>query len=167
MVKVKSNLNSTTPKATAWKQVMQLPAGLGGAVYWTVFGVYTGGKTGIFSEVRSFTVEPANSVKNASINPISVTSLPTLTWENNCNVSFKVWFGKDAQFSKKYTISFKVKSPLDGNGTFSQTLTSKQWDSVKKLVGGEIGATIYWKMESWDGAGRESQTSTMNFSLEE
>ena len=166
-VKVKTTSPQVLVKSTAWKQVMLLPAGPGGPVYWRVFGTYTGGRSAFVSFNRTFTVESALAVKNARIDPVSAASLPTLTWENNCNVNFKVWFGNDAQFSKKYTVSFKIKNPMDGNGTFSKTLTSRQWDSIKKLVGGQIGATIYWKVESWDGANRESQTSGMNFVLEE
>ena len=86
---------------------------------------------------------------------------------NICNLKFKVWFGKDEQFSKKVLISYSIKNPAANEGKFSQTLTTRQWDSIRKLVNDETGSTLYWKVESWDGVNRLSQTSLKSFILEE
>lgn len=166
-VKVKTTLNEALIKANAWKQIMLIPTGPGGPVYWRVLGVFTGGKSGFVSEARTITIEPSQSVKNAQIGSTNKNSLPILSWENNCNVKFKVWFGKDVQFSKKYSIPYTIKNPSSGDGNLNQTLTSQQWNSVKKLVGGQSGVSIYWKVESWDGANRESQTILKSFTLQE
>ena len=91
--------------------------------------------------------------------------MPELSWENNCNTKFKVWFGSNEQFSKKYTLSFTVKDPLAGGGGFQKALTSNQWKSIKKLVGDQTGSTIYWYIESWDGVGRHAETDVMSFVL--
>jgi len=163
-VTVKSTSNEVAIKQNVWKRVISM----GGHVNWWVLGIPSG-KTGFLTDPpRSIAIEPSQSVKNPQITPTGIGSLPTLSWENNCNAKFKVWFGNDAQFSKKYTFSPPtIKNPLNNNGEFSQTLTSQQWDSIRKLVGGQSGATIYWKVESWDGASRESQTATMSFVLGE
>ena len=164
-VKVRTTSNGVTPKANTWKQIMSLPGGSGGPVYWRVLGIFTGGK-GYVSEFRSFTVEPAEPVNNPQIASTGLTPLPSISWENNCNVKFKLWFGADEQFSKKHTVSPRpIKNPSDGDGKFTLTLTSQQWSSVRKLVGN--GAPIFWKVESWDGANRESQTSVGHFLLKE
>jgi hypothetical protein len=167
-VKVKASSNMVVPKSNLWKQAILIPGEFGGPVYWRVYGIFKSGKTAFISLPRSITIQPAQPVKNAKIDPTGITTLPTLSWENNCNAKFKVWFGNDAQFSKKYTFSPPtIKNPLNNNGEFSQTLTSQQWGSIRKLVGNQSGATIYWKVESWDGASRESQTATMSFVLGE
>ena len=168
-VRVKSTSTAIVIQQKIWKRVISIRGELGGSVSWWVLGVYPSGKTGFLTDKtpRSIAIEPPQSVKNPEISPTGIGSLPTLTWENRCNVNFKVWFGADAQFSKKQIISFKLKNPLDGDGKFSQTLTSQQWSSIQKLVEGQSGATLYWKVESWDGAGRYSQTSMKDFVLEE
>lgn len=47
------------------------------------------------------------------------------------------------------------------------TLTSRQWDTIRKLAGGQDNATLDWYVESWDGLGRYSKTDPMNFILTE
>ena len=159
-VKVKTTPNNVVMKSNTWKQVMLVPGGIAGPVYWWVLGIYSGGKTGFLTIPSVISIEPAESVKNAQIASTSAASVPILSWDNNCNVKFKVWFGKDEQFSKSYTVSPRaIKNPLDNDGKSSITLTSRQWGSVQKLVGAQSGATVFWKVESWDGATRESQTS--------
>ena len=168
-VKIKTTSNNSVVKSNVWKQVILVPGGIGGPVYWWVLGTYSGGKTGFLTIPSVISIEPAESVKNAQITSTSIGSVPTLSWDNNCNVKFKVWFGKDNQFSKSYTVSPRaIKNPLDNDGKSSITLTSQQWGSVQKLVGAQSGATVFWKVESWDGANRESQTSPpMSFILSE
>ena len=167
-VKIRASSNILVPKSNSWKQVILIPGEFGGPVYWRVFGTFKSGKTAFISLSRSITIQPAQPVKDAKINPTDISTLPTISWENNCNVKFKVWFGNDSQFSKKYSFSPPtIKNPLNNEGHFSQSLTSQQWDSIRKLVGNQGGATIYWKVESWDGASRESQTAAMSFVLGE
>jgi len=165
-VKIRTNSNGVTPKANTWKQIMSLIGGSGGPVYWRVLGIPTRGKDAFLSNFSSFTIEPAEPVNNPQIASTGISPLPSISWENNCNVKFKVWFGADKQFSKKYTVSPRpIKNPSEGDGKFNLTLTSQQWSSVRKLAGN--GAPIFWKVESWDGANRESQTAVKEFILEE
>ena len=167
-VTVRTTTNVATPKANTWKQIMSLPGGPGGPVYWRVLGVPTSGKNGFLSYSRSFTVEPAEPVNNPKIASTGISPLPSISWENNCNVKFKVWFGADEQFLKKYTVSPRpIKNPLEGDGKFNLTLTSQQWKSIRNLAGNQNGAKIFWKVESWDGANRESQSPMGHFLLEE
>jgi len=96
---------------------------------------------------------------------------PTLSWNNNCHLKFKAWFANDADFTKKgikkKAFSSKVKNPNDNGGNFEVLLTDSQWQSIRKLVGDEIGATVYWYVESWDGLKNRSETDGMSFILTE
>jgi hypothetical protein len=166
-VTVKTKVNETTIKSNLWKKILLIPGEAGGPVYWRVIGFLSGGKTAYISDYRSITIEPGQAVGDAEIASTSMSSSPVISWENNCNVKFKVWFGIDPQFSKKYTISYTIKNPLDNEGKLSRTLTSPQWNSVRKLVGNHSGSTIHWKVESWDGVNRNGQTAPMSFVLEE
>jgi hypothetical protein len=91
--------------------------------------------------------------------------LPALSWENNCNIKFKVWFGSDDAFSKKTIYSFNIKSPNDNEGNFTKNLTLGQWKAIRRLIGDQNGSTIYWYVESWDGLGRYNKTEVMDFVL--
>jgi hypothetical protein len=166
-VKVKSSVNEMTIKSNTWKRILQIPGGIGGPVYWRIFGVFTGGRTAFVSDASSIIIEPPNSVNHPEISQTSKDSLPEVSWENNCNGKFKVWFWNDNNLSKKTTISYALKNPNDNNGLFVATLTSSQWESVKKLVEDQSDSTVYWKVESWDGLNRYSQTDIMNFILQE
>ena len=167
-VTVNATSKEVIMKSNVWKRVLSIPGAQGGPAYWAVGGAYKGGGTST-SVAQSITIESPQSVKNAKIAPTNIGSLPILSWENNCNVKFKVWFGNDAQFLQRpYTFSPPaIKNPLNNDGEFSQALTSQQWDSITKLVGGQTGETIYWKVESWDGANRSQTTPSMSFILEE
>jgi hypothetical protein len=166
-IKVKSSTIETAIKLNNWKQVLSIPGATGGPVFWRVMGTYSGGKTAFVSDYRSFNVEPNQPVKDNRIEPAGRASLPVLSWENVCNLKFKVSFGKDESFLKKSSISFTIKNPKTNEGKFSQTLTERQWGSIRKLVNDEAGSTLYWKVESWDGMNRLSQTAVKNFLLEE
>jgi hypothetical protein len=106
-------------------------------------------------------------VLDQTISPISRTSFPTLSWGNNCNTKFKVWFGSDESFNKKNGYSFNMRNPNDNGGIFTKMLTSGQWKAIRKLVGDVIGPTIYWYVESWDGLKRYNKTDVMSFVLTE
>jgi hypothetical protein len=112
-----------------------------------------------------FIVEPAEPVGSPGISTASESESPVLSWENNCNVKFRVVFGNDNQFSKVTSISLKTKNPTHDEGEFSATLKANQWKSIRKLVKNETGSRIYWKVESLDGANRSAVTKTMSFVL--
>jgi len=160
-VKVKASGTQAVLSSATWKKVLMIPGSSGGTVYWRVVGSGTTVKSG----VRLFGVEAADAVGNPEISPTSKNSLPTLSWDNNCGLKFKVWFGSDEIFTKKVSYAFSIKNPNDNGGLFSKGLTSGQWKAIRKLVNDTAGSMIYWYVESWDGLNRKSETEPMNFTL--
>ena len=98
-VRVKGNpgVNRVTLPTSTWKKVLLLPGSDGGVVYWTVIGAKKD-KTTVAGDIFSFEVAGAEPVANPGISQTSKTTLPppTLSWENQCNTKFKVWFGNSA-----------------------------------------------------------------------
>ena len=80
------------------------------------------------------------------ISPVSQSGLPTLSWQNNCAIKFKVWFSND-DGSKTKALSFKVKNPLDNDGAFSTVLSASQWKSIRSVVKDEADQTISWYVD--------------------
>jgi hypothetical protein len=157
-VKVKTSKTEIVIPSNTWKKILLIP---GGQVFWRVVGTRAD-KTQDTSNVFSILIEGAHEVEDSQISPTSKSSLPTLSWSNQCNKKFKVWFGNDGQFSKKKSFSFSLKGLSE---TFTKGLTSSQWGSIKKLAGDATGGTIYWYVESWDGLGRYARTDVMSFAL--
>jgi hypothetical protein len=155
------NLHQLTIQSYVWKRVLLLPGASGGTVYWKVIANKKD-KTMVESEVSSFDVGPAEPVGNVVISGTSKATPPTISWDNNCNILFTVWFGNKPDFknlhTKKMSLSFKGNT-----GTF--TLTSSQWNSIRKLVGDATGSTLYWYVQSQDGLGRRQSTDVMSFVL--
>jgi len=168
-LKVNGNLksNSLSIQKSAWKRILLLPGANGGTVYWKVIANKKD-RTMVESSVFSFTVG-AGPVENPNISPTSKTELPTLTWDNNCNIIFTVWFGNQLDFKtrplKKLSLSFKIVNPNPVPDTFETTLSTSQWLSIRKLVGDVTGSTIYWYVQSQDGLGRRQNTSVNQFNL--
>lgn len=153
----------TVPKAI-WKKIFLKPGASGGAVDWKAVGTkQDNGK--VESDVLTFEIAGPTPAGNPSIGPTSKSGVPTRRWENECNSKFKVWFGSTAGSAKKKSFTFVVPNPAAGNGTSSKTLTSGQWNAVRKLVADADGATIYWYVESWDAMKRSGKTGTMSFQL--
>jgi len=146
-----------------WRKVSLIPGREGGPVYWRVVGARSDG-TQAESDVRWFLIESPQSVGDATISPTSKSLLPTLSWQNNCNVKFKVRFGSDPAFSRRRTLYYTASDP---NGWFGAELSQDQWLSIRNLVADEEWSTIYWYVESWDTANRYSSSSLMDFVLTE
>jgi outer membrane protein assembly factor BamB len=163
--KVKPGIGSLAIKAASWKKILLLPGPQGGIVYWRVVGTKKD-KTTMYSNILSLAVKGAAPVGNPTITPTNKTAFPILSWQNNCNTKFKIWFGNSSSFTKKKSLSFSVKNPADNGGLFTRTLTSAQWTSIRKLVGDVGGATIYWYVEAQDVLKRISKTEIKGFVLE-
>jgi len=163
-MKVKGTATQAVVSSALWKKVLMMPGISGGTIYWRVAGKRADG-TIATSGIRSLVIEGARAVGNPEITPTSKTSAPVLSWENNCNTKFKVWFGGDDIFTKEVSYSFSVKNPSDNGGVFSKGLTLGQWKAIRKLVNDLTGSTIYWYVESWDGLGRYSKGEAMDFIL--
>jgi hypothetical protein len=159
--RVKTSATEVQISSSTWKKVLLIPGASGGSVYWKVVGTRSD-NTKDTSNICSILIEAAHEVEDPEIAPTSKGSLPTLSWSNQCNMKFKVWFGNDIQFSKKKSFSFTLKNLSE---SFSKDLTSSQWNSIRKLVGDATGGTIYWYVESWDTLGRHAKTELMRFVL--
>lgn len=147
-----------------WKNVLSIPGTSGGTVYWRVVGTRAN-RTRATSEIRSIIVEPAQEVTNPTLSSTSKSIVPILSWENNCNIKFKIWFGSDINFTKKTTYTFNLRNPSENEGKFTRQLAPGQWNAIRRVVGDVSGATIYGYVESWDGLGRYNRTDVMDFVL--
>ncbi len=170
--KVSLVLGSTTftPTAAVWKKIMLLPGAAGGTVYWRVKATMTD-KGLAYSNVYSFTINAPAPVTGFGISPVSKSSLtmPTISWDENCNKKFKVWFGSAADFTltttKKKALTFNDTVPTDNGGVFSQLLTSGQWKAIRGVVVDVAGSNIYYYVEAWDAVNRHSVTGVSSFTL--
>ncbi len=167
-VGVKTNVSGKTTEKTMdssqWKRVLRIPGGEGGTVYWRVVGTRTDGPSAM-SDSRSIMVSAPEPVGNAILSTTSRMGLPTLLWQNNCNIKFRAWFGNSANFSEKKILSFHLSNPdLDG-GNFAGELISSQWMAIRELVNDVTGSTIYWYVESQDPLKRTAFTELMDFIL--
>ena len=167
-VKALSGQAAATLTSGAWKRVLAMPGTSGGTVYWRVVGKRSD-KTAGLSGVRSLIIGPPQPVVGPSISTTAKSSLPELSWGNECNAKVRVWFGNNLDFSApgmaKKAFAFTVKNPGDRGGTSTKQLTSAQWSSIRRLVGDATGSVIYWYVESWDALQRYGRTDVMSFSL--
>ena len=123
--------------------------------------------TSVASESRSMSVPTPQHVSNPAISPTTREDLPVLTWQNNCNVKFRVWFGNDPGFTARTAVQFQTKNPELNGGIFIKQLTYGQWLGIRRLVGNQAGSKIYWYVESFDKINRITPTEVMSFFLEE
>ena len=123
--------------------------------------------TSVPSEYRSMWVPSPEAVGNPAISSTRQESLPILTWQNNCNIKFRVWFGNDPGFMPRTTVFFQTKNPELNRGIFTKQLTYGQWLGIRRLVGDQAGSKIYWYVESFDGLNRMTSTEVQSFILEE
>jgi len=162
-VKVKSTATEIMVSSGTWKKVVMIPEEEGGSVFWRIVGTKAN-KTKVVSDASTIIIEPAQAAGDPNISPTKKPEPPVLSWENNCNVKFKVWFGNE-EYEKKVSLSFSVKNPGDNGGIFTKTLKPSQWASIRKLVDDQSGSTIFWYVESWDKLKRPSATGNMSFVL--
>ncbi len=147
-----------------WRNVLSIPGPSGGMVYWRVAGARTD-RTTATSKIRSMVVEPAQKVADPTLSSTSKSTVPVLSWENHCNVRFKVWFGDDINFTKNTSYTFNLRNPMENGGISTRQLAPSQWNAIRRLVGDASGSTIYVYVESRDGVGRYSTTDAMEFVL--
>jgi hypothetical protein len=151
-------------KPTAWKRTMLIPGPSGGKAYWRFVGTRANRST-FTSEVRSILIEPPQAVGGPSILNTQRGSLPTLSWDNNCNIKFTVWFGSDSSLTNKIGFTLHMSHPNKNNGVFEKVLTARQWAAIRNLVGDLSNSSIYWYVESFDKLKRNAQTEVMSFIL--
>ena len=154
-----------TMNPTQWKKVLSIPGAEGGTVYWRVIGTSSSGAQTI-SGKRAILIPGPQPVGDPVISPVSRSHSPTLTWQNECNVKFRVWFGNDPGFSVRRSIFYSTPDPEVNGGVFSRELSSSQWRGIRMLVLDQPGSPIYWYVESWDRLNRYATTDVMTFLLE-
>jgi hypothetical protein len=147
-----------------WKKVLSMPGANGGTVYWRVVGIKADGSS-TPSESRSILIGAPLPVGAPAISPVSKSKLPSLTWQNGCNVKFRVWFGSDPGFSRKASLLFQAPDPSLNGGGFSKELSAGQWIGIRRLVGNQTGSAVYWYVESWDSLNRQAVTGVKSFFL--
>jgi len=158
---------SVTLDFNTWKKVLlapglkasgsSTPLAAGGPVFWRVIGTRSD-KTLVNSDTLSLQIDTPQPVGNPTITDTSKSSLPTLSWDNNCNIKSTVWFGNNASFTHKTSVTFNVKDPTQNGGVFTETLTSSQWTAVQSVTGRVTGSVVYWYVQSWDGTNRQVVT---------
>jgi len=151
-------------KSTTWKRTMLIPGPSGGEVYWKFLGIRAN-KTTFVSEVRSILIEAPQAAGRPSILNTERGSLPVLSWDNHCNIKFRVWFGSDGGFTKKIGFTFHIQNPKKINGIFEKVLTSHQWAAIRNLVEDASHSPIYWYVDSFDKLKRNARTEAMSFVL--
>jgi glucose/arabinose dehydrogenase len=140
-VRLPGSFNEKMMNPSPWKRVLKLSGETGGTIYWRVTGAGSDRRIAE-SDIRSLIVEPALPVGIPTISGTAKSSLPTLSWENNCNKKFKVWFGGDDQFTTRVSFLFNVTDPTKNGGAFTKQLTLTQWMAVRRLVGDAGGSPI-------------------------
>jgi alpha-tubulin suppressor-like RCC1 family protein len=163
-IKVAGTTTEVAIPSATWKKILLLPGTSGGMVYWRMLATLPN-RSQMYSDTRTIVIEAAQAAGDPLIFPASKSSVPVLSWENACNKKFKVWFGNDISFTRKKTINFSVTNPIEDGGIFKSELSSSQWSGIRNLVGNASGATIYWKVESWDALSRHAQTDPISFVL--
>lgn len=168
----KTSSTSIVMDDTQWKKVIvangttapgsTAPATSGGPMFWRVIGTRSD-KASVISNTLSILIAPAQPVGNATIVDTSKSSLPTLSWDNNCGIKFTVWFGNNPFFTHQTSVTFNIKDPNENGGVFAKTLTSSQWTAVQNVTGRVTGTTVYWYVDSRDGATRRAITQPKSF----
>ena len=156
--------NEILIKPLEWKKILVLPGEEGGSVYWKAVGKRMEGSK-MESTIFSISVRGPEPPGNPDLSPTKKHSLPILSWRKNCSTKFRVWFGKDGSFDQKTSFTFDIKNPTDDQGTFSKTLTSGQWMTIRRLVNNVSGSALSWYIESWDALGRRAKTDVFRFVL--
>ena len=168
VVRGRYGVNELQIGARPWNALLRLPGSTGGTVYWKVVGTRTD-RTKVESRIFSFIIDGPLPVGNPQIVDTTKSTLPTISWENNCAKRFTVWFGDNPDFTLRTTrkryVSFVDTDPTDNGGTFAVTLTPRQWSAVRNVVSNTSGSTIYWYVNSRDHLRRRSKTGVMNFIL--
>jgi hypothetical protein len=136
-------------------------------IYWKVVGTKAD-RTTVESEVRSFSIGTPQTVDiNAPLNNAILDSAipPTFDFTTTCNTKFKVEISSVSDFSvstKVKGFNFTVSNP-NLVVSLQKTLSSFQWDGVKKLVGPGTG---YFRIKAWDGLSRLTVSEVRPFTIQ-
>ena len=133
-------------------------------IYWKITGISQNNAI-IESEVRSFRIEPPGSaIINSPQDGAIFSAPPTLEFSSSGNIKYKLEISSQSGFDDPKKIkkfSFTTKDP-NVEQVVLRTLTSSQWNAVKKLVGTGTG---YFRIRAWDGIKRETVSDVRSFSI--
>jgi hypothetical protein len=157
------------PPSFNWKTIMKSSNSNGSIrpIYWKVVGTKAD-RTTVESEVRSFSIGTPQTVDiNAPLNNAILDSAipPTFDFTTTCNTKFKVEISSVSDFSvstKVKGFNFTVSNP-NLVVSLQKTLSSFQWDGVKKLVGPGTG---YFRIKAWDGLSRLTVSEVRPFTIQ-
>jgi hypothetical protein len=136
-------------------------------IYWKVVGTKAD-RTTIGSEVRSFNIGTPQILNiNAPLNNaiLDPAILPTFDFDTNCSAKFKLEISSLSDFSVSTQIkafNFTVSNPIL-MPSLQKTLSSFQWNGVKKLIGTGTG---YFRIKAWDGIGRTTVSEVRSFTIQ-
>jgi subtilisin family serine protease len=161
--------NNWKPSSFNWKAIMKSSNNNGSIrpIYWKVVGTKAD-KTTVTSEVRSFSIGTEQAVTinapldGAILDPVT---LPTFDFDTNCNTKFTLQISSLSDFSvstKVKGFNFTVSNP-NLVVSLQKTLSSFQWNGVKKLVGAGTG---YFRIKAWDGLSRPTVSEVRSFTIQ-
>jgi hypothetical protein len=163
---IKGTQSSWIPMARVWKSIMTSSYNNGNIrdIYWKVVGIKSD-KTTVESEVRSFSIGDPQAVSiNSPLNGSSLPSgePPTFDFNSNCNVKFTLEFSPNGDFADPTKIKGFNTTTNDPNveSAVARTLTSAQWNAVKKLIGTGTG---YFRITARDGMNRKTISEVRSF----
>jgi hypothetical protein len=98
--------------------------------------------------------------------PLPAATPPTFDFNTNCNVKFKLEISSVGNFSDSTKIKSFNYTTRDPNidQRLIKTLSSFQWNSIKKLIGTGTG---HFRIKAWDGINRESVSETRSFTIQQ
>jgi hypothetical protein len=170
---VKANISSTgnswTPSAWLWKKLLTSShnAGTPRDIYWKVIGNKSNG-TKVESETRSLRIGDRQEVtiNSPPEGPLPGATSPAFAFNTNCNVKFKLEISSLGDFSDPMKIKAFNYTTRDPNVemTLTKTLSTFQWNSVKKLIGTAIA---YFRIKTWDGINRATTSEVRSFTIQQ
>jgi uncharacterized repeat protein (TIGR02543 family) len=158
---------SFTPAIAIWKAIMSSSYNKGSIrdIYWKITGK-SQDKTVFETEARSFNIEaPQEVTVNAPQNGAVFSVSPDFEFNSNGNIKFKLELSSQSVFDdpkKIRAFTFTIKDP-NVEQVIHRTLTSSQWNTVKKLVGTTAG---YFRIRAWDGIKRETVSEARSFTVQ-
>jgi hypothetical protein len=138
-----------------------------GEIYWKVIGTRPDRTT---SESEAWGVAIGSSQLVTVNTPLGSTlpgvPPPTFDFNTNCNVKFKLEISSISDFSdpkKIKSFNYTTRDP-NVDQRLIKTLSSFQWNSVKKMIGTGTG---YFRIKAWDGINRESISEAKPFTIQQ
>jgi hypothetical protein len=165
---IQGQRNRWVPAMMQWKRLLGLSHNNGNSrdIYWKVIGIRSDQST-IESDLWSFRIGSPQRVTiiSPSIDAVLPPNVsPTVEFNSSCNIKFRLEFSSVGNFSNPMKVKgflFTIRDP-NKEPLLQRTLTSWQWTTVKKLVGGGAG---YLRIKAWDGINRETLSEVTSFTV--